>query len=394
MSGIDIVSEVQEYWSNGLVNDVFHALDGMRDELVSDWKKIARIYAPSGMEGPRAEYLTKKFREYGIRNAHIDASGNAVALIEKGKGPTIAFLATMDDLATVADLVKEWKRPIMERDGRLYGPGTNIGSICAAGLGLARLFTLPEVDFKGSIYVVGVTQEETGLTGTRGFIRDHPGELDYIVDLMGGAGRISHGTIGIHWFKVHFKGPRAHTLRGPGPNVTKGVAKSVTRVFSIDVPPGSFLNVSMLGAGKVFNHRSDDGWHSVDLRSVDNVVLKRIKDEILGIAEEVSKEEELEWWIESLSNSSPRQIPGARDSRLVRVAEEATRLMGIEPMLNNRGSSNMNAGVAAGISTISMGGDRGGGRDSQEEYANIEPAMAGIKLNFLIGYILTSGNLR
>jgi len=73
------------------------------------------------------------------------------------------------------------------------------------------------------------------------------------------------------------------------------------------------------------------------------------------------------------------------------VAEEATRLFGVEPVLSKRGSSNMNAGVAAGISTISTGGERGGGRDSQEEYANIEPNLMGVKLNFLIGYIVTSG---
>jgi hypothetical protein len=53
----------------------------------------------------------------------------------------------------------------------------------------------------------------------------------------------------------------------------------------------------------------------------------------------------------------------------------------------------MNAGVAAGISTISTGGGRGGSRDTAEEYANIEPNLLGVKLNFLIGYILTSGKL-
>jgi acetylornithine deacetylase/succinyl-diaminopimelate desuccinylase-like protein len=383
----------ESYWESPIVKEVFKELEAIKPEIIEEWKRIARIYAPSGKEGPRAEYLTGKFREYDIENAHIDCHGNAVALIEKGEGPTVAFLATMDDLATVADLVKTWDKPIEERDGRLMGPGTNIGSICAAGLGLARLFILPEVNFDGRIYIVGVTQEETGLAGTKGFIGDHPGELDYIVDMMGGAGRMSYGALGIHWFKVHYKGPRAHTLRGPGTNVTKGVAKSVTRIFSLELPPDSFLNISMLGAGKVYNHRSDDGWHSVDLRSVDNDALKGVKDEILGIAEETAKEEELEWWIEPFSETPASQIPGARESKLVRVAEEVTRLMGIEPSLSNRGSCNMNAGVAVGISTISTGGDRGGGRDSQEEYANIEPAMAGIRLNFLIGYILTSGKL-
>lgn len=391
MSSTDYGKLVSDYVESELVKGVFAKYDGMREEILEEWKRIARIYSPSGNEVLRAEYLTGKFKGYGIENAHVDGWGNAVALIERGEGPTVAFLATMDDLATVADLVKSWDKPIAERDGRLVGPGTNIGSICAAGLALAKLFTLPEVDFKGKIYVVGVTQEETGLTGTKGFIGDHPGELDYVIDMMGGLGRFSYGAIGIHWFKVHYKGPRAHTLSGPGPNVTKGVAKSVTRVFDIPLPPDTFLNVSMLGAGKVYNHRSDDGWHSVDLRSIDNDALQGVKDEIFRIAAEVAAEEELEWWVEGFSESPAGQLPGARESRLVRVAEEASRLLGAEPTMSNRGSCNMNAGIAAGVASISTGGGRGGARDSPEEYANIEPNLMGVKLNFLIGYVLTSG---
>lgn len=200
--------------------------------------------------------------------------------------------------------------------------------------------------------------------------------------------------MGIHWFKVHFKGPRAQTQRGLGPNVTKGVAKSVTRVFSIPLPENTFLNVSMLGAGKVNNHRSDDGWHSVNPRSIYNEVLEGIKEEILSIAAEVAEEEGLERWIEPYSESPAGQLPGAKNSKLVRVAEEATRLLRVEPMLSSRGSSNMNAGIAAGIPSISAGGNRGEGRDTPEEHANVEPVLEGVKLHFMIGYVLASGAKR
>lgn len=390
MPSDDYKEEVSACWTSDVVKAAFEKFEDFKPEIVEEWKRIARIYAPSGQEGQRAEYIAGRFRELGIDNAHVDGTGNAFAMIDRGEGPTLAFIGTMDDLATVADMVKAWGRPIEEREGRLVGPGTNSSATCASLLGLARLFTLASVRFSGKIYLVGVVQEETGLTGVKGFIEDHP-EIDYLVEVSGGLGRISYVALGIHWFKVHFRGPRAHTLRGPGPNVTKGVARSVTGVFSIPLQENTFLNVSMLGAGKVYNHRSDDGWHSVDLRSIDNGVLEGIKEEIHSIAEEVAGDEGLEWWIEPYSESPAGQLPGARDSRLVRVAEEATRLMGVEPTLSERGSSNMNAGIAAGIPSISAGGDRGGGRDTTEEYANVEPVLAGVKLHFLIGYVLLSG---
>jgi acetylornithine deacetylase/succinyl-diaminopimelate desuccinylase-like protein len=387
----DYEKQVSEYWNSSVVRHAFQKFDEYRPEIIDEWKKMALIYAPSGKEVLRADYLVKKFKEYGIANAHIDDSGNAVALIDRGEGPTVAILGTMDDLATVADLVKTYDKPILEEDGKLIGPGTHISATLSNILVLAKLLLLPEVQFKGKVYLVGVVQEETGLIGIKGFLRDHPGEIDYVIDIMAGIGRMSYGGIGIHWFKLHFKGPKAHTLRGPGPNVTKGVAKAVPRIFAIPLPENSFLNISMLGAGKVFNHRSDDGWLSIDLRSIENHVINEIKEKIKKIADEVAAEEELEAWIEPVVETPAGQIPGARDSPLVRVAEEVVKVMGYKPTLSNRGSCNMNVGVAQGVLSISTGGDRGGARDSLESYANIEPVMQGAKWVFLTTYILTSG---
>ncbi|MFC1562076.1 M20/M25/M40 family metallo-hydrolase, partial [candidate division KSB1 bacterium] len=329
--------------------------------------------------------------------SYIDTHGNAVGIIKGNEdGPSIAFLGTMDDLETVAEMVKNSDRPIEERDGRLIGPGTNSSATCTAILGLAKLFTLDQVSFDGTIYLVGVVQEETGLTGIRGFLNDHPGEIDYVVDIMSGIGSISYGAIGIHWFKIHFRGPRGHTLSGSLPNVTRGVARSVDRVFSIQIPKepperATYLNISMLGAGEVFNHRHDDGWFSVDLRSMDNEILQSTKESIFEIVENVAEEEQLEWWPEPYSEVPAGQLPGARNSRLVRITEEAMKGLGAEVSLSSRGSSNMNVGISMKIPSISVGGSRGGGRNTPDEYANIKPNLDGIKVNFLVGYILAGG---
>ena len=175
--------------------------------------------------------------------------------------------------------------------------------------------------------------------------------------------------------------------------MTKGVAKSVTRCFEIDLLQNCYLNISMLSAGTVFNHRSDDGWHSVDLRSVEAPIVEDLFKKVNQIAEEVAEEEQLEAWIEMIEDTKGGQIPNARHSPLTLVAEEATKILGKEPRIGNRGSCNMNAGISEGILSISTGGERGGNRSYPNEYANIEPIFQGIKLNFLIGYILSKGKL-
>lgn len=387
---------VEDTAKNSAVISAFQHFAENRKELITAWKEVARIYSPSGNEVLRAKYMVNKFEEYGIENAHIDNYGNAVCYIEGIEpGPTIVWLATMDDLQPVAEMVKSWNKPIEERDGKLIGPGTNIGATCMTVLGLAKMFTLEEVKLKGRLYLVGVVQEETGLLGIKGFLKDHQGEIDYLVDIMSGIGGISYGAIGIHWFKVHFKGPKGHTLRGGLPNVTRGVARAVDQIFDIHIPQNppevrSKLNISMLGAGTVFNHKHDDGWFSVDLRSMDNNTLLSIKEEVISISKQVAEDQGFEMWIEPFSEIPAGQIPGARESDLVRVAEEATRYLGYEPRLSNSGSSNMNVSVSQNILSITTSGDRGGGRNTSDEYANIEPNLMGVKLNFLIGYILSN----
>jgi len=390
---------VESVGNSELVKNIFEYYKSQRAELIQTWKEIARIYAPSGNEVLRAKYILDKFRDYGIENAHMDAHGNAVAVIKgNSEGPSIAILGTMDDLATVADLVKTWNKPILERDGKLFGPGTNIGATCINILGTAKLLTQPGVKFAGTVYLAGVVQEETGMKGIKGLLEDHPDDIDYLVDIMSGVGSVTYGAIGIHWFKMHFKGERGHTLSGGLPNVTRGVAKAIDQVYSIPIPTDppekkTRLNIAMLGGGRVFNHKSEDAWFSVDLRSMDNNILISVKDKILKICEKVAKEEGLETWVEPYSVIPAGQIPGARKSDLVRVAEEATRFLGVKPRLNNSGSSNMNIAISKGILSISTSGNRGGGRDTPDEYANIEPNLNGAKLSFLIVYSLLNGML-
>jgi len=390
----DYEKRVAESFHSPLISTTLSDFDTYQDELLTDWRILARTIAPSGQEEPRARYLVKRMREIGVPAVSIDRSGNAVGIIKgTGSGPIAAFLGTMDDLATVAEMVKQRNALPAVRDGLLLGPGTNSSASSVNLLGLARLFTAPGIRLRGTIYLVGVVQEETGLTGIKGFLDDHPDEIDYVIDATAGIGRISYGALGIHWFKIHFKGPRGHTLRQRFPNVTRGIAKAVSRISDLPVPETedtqTFLNIAMLHAGQVYNHKPDDGWFSVDLRSIDNPTLFETKKKILSIAEEVAVEEGLEWEIEKYSESPAGQIPGHRGSPLVQTAEEATKILGFSPSLSNRGSSNMNVGINRNIPSISVGGQRGGKRDLPDEFANIEPVFMGMKLNFLIGFILT-----
>ncbi len=55
-------------------------------------------------------------------------------------------------------------------------------------------------------------------------------------------------------------------------------------------------------------------------------------------------------------------------------------------MEGKKRARNMNVGIRKGIKSISTGGDRGGNRNTLDEYANIEPVFKGLWWDFLIGY--------
>lgn len=86
-------------------------------------------------------------------------------------------------------MVKNWDKQIIEEDGKMVGPGTNISATCISILGLAKLLSSPENKFKGTVYLVEVAQEDTGHIGVQGFLDDHP-ETTYLVDIMAGLGKM------------------------------------------------------------------------------------------------------------------------------------------------------------------------------------------------------------
>jgi len=142
LSSQDYAKEVSDYFNSPLVKGVFEAFEAQKTDLKVAWKEMAKIYAPSGNEILRAEYIRDKFETYGVPETHIDSHGNAVGIIQgSDDGPAVVFLGTMDDLATVAELVKHYDKPIHEKEGKLIGPGTNSSATCVSILGLAKLFT-------------------------------------------------------------------------------------------------------------------------------------------------------------------------------------------------------------------------------------------------------------
>ena len=92
------------------------------------------------------------------------------------------------------------------------------------------------------------------------------------------------------------------------------------------------------------------------------------------ILDQVKKETTIDLKMEVVQNTPGGQIAGARESELVRTTEAISKYLGLDPVLGNAGSSNMNIPIGGGTLAVGFGGERGGQRGFPDEWADI-PVM-------------------
>ena len=354
-------------------------LDARRHETARWLAAIGAIVSPSGQEHERADAVAGRMRDIGLRDVQVDASPNAIGRIPGRSGRAVVFVSTLDDLATVAEHQRAAMSPPRVEGARVVGPGTNTSATTAAMVAAAQALVAAQVRPEHDLVFAAVAQEETGLVGMKALYREYGDRAVAFVDILGDGRSISYGAIGIHWWKIVATGPPGHSLGGGLPNVNQGIGRAVDRILSLPHPTRhkearTVMNVAVIDSGTVFNHKPATGWFSLDIRSLDAAVIDDIEGAVRRVLEDVTRETTIGFALEPFQLTPGGQIPGARDSTLVRTSEAIARHLGFDPQLSNAGSSNMNVAIAGGTPAIGLGGGRGGDRGTPSEWADV-PAL-------------------
>lgn len=360
-------------------------VDKQRDEILREWIQITEINAPSGKEQRRAAYIERLLRGYKLQEIRYDRAGNLIAVRKgTGSGPTVVLDAHLD---TVFQEGLRIKADI--RDGKIYAPGVGDNTRNVEAL-LATIRALDHagVRTEGDLIFVFTVEEETTFRGAKEFIKDNKGKIDHYVALDGGYDGFTYGGIGINWYRHHFVGPGGHTRsRTPPYSATLPLARAVARIYELTVPgdPPSNLNIGMLGGAEVVNAKAADAWFSVDLRSTSNEVISDLEKKIAEIVREEAQRAGVEVKTEVVSTTPAAQIPGHRDSPLVRTAEAVHIALGFQdPPISPTGSNNSNVALLEGLSAISTGTAPCGNAHALTESCEIEPFYKGIKKILLL----------
>ena len=373
-------------------DDVARALafvDSDRDRILSEWRALSEIPAPSGHEAARADRVATLLTEYGL-TVQRDAAGNVMATRKgTGGGKHVVFDAHLDTVfALTTDVTTRVENGVVHGAG--VGDDTrNVEALLA----MVRAMNAGSIQTRGDVTFLFTVEEETSFKGVEQFIADRGKTVDRFVAFDGGYAGFTYAGIGIYWDRYHIVGPGGHTRSSTPPySATLPISRAIQRIYRIRVPDNAWLNIGMTGGADVFNAKAADAWMSVDVRSSNAETLHRLDRQIQAIVQDEAAKFKMQMKREEVSKSEPAFLEGHRTSPMILTSEGVWRAFGIDPYITDTASNHMSAAILAGIPAISTGTTPCRASHSVEENCEIEPIYAGIKRSIVLAVALADGS--
>ncbi len=370
------------------VRDALAWIEGNFPRQVEEWILITEIPGTSRHEAARGAYLREQMERAGLE-VTVDSIGNVVGRRRgTGGGATVALAAHLDTVHPLDTDVK------VRRDGDvLRAPGIFDNSASVANmLAVARALNHAGVRTRGDILFIGTTQEELGLKGMDYWLENNPGAADVLVALDGGLGPVMYGALGIYWTRYTFRGEGSHTNSSAGkPHPVRALADAVRSVYELEIPRGrghTVFNVGMVDGGKIFNAIPEEVSFTMDLRSVNPVLLDSLDAEINSRVRRAAEANGVRWDREEVTRNraggTEEMLRDRRAHPLVQTALDVHRFLGIETEAVPSGSTDANAAVVRGVPAISVGRGEGGDQHTLSEWANAPSALPGTRMTLLL----------
>lgn len=367
------------------------------DAITDEQIRICSIPATPFAEQERAEYLAQRFRELGLNDVAIDEEGNCIGLYNgRSSMPLIIVSAHLD---TVFPAGTDFT---VRREGhRLLVPGiADDGCGLIALIAIVQAMRLSKIETDGSILFVGTVGEEGegNLRGVRHLLtrgKWSKRKVDAFLSFDGpGVDRITNRALGARRYRVEFSGPGGHSWGDFGlPNPVHALGRAISRLAAYPAPkdPRTTFNVGSVAGGTSVNSIPERAAMEVDLRSAGEAELRRLDAFFRRAMKEAAEEENsrrrpgdaaLEFQMELIGERPSGETPA--DSSLVKLAIESTKLLGVEPRLD-QSSTDSNLPISLGIPAITLGaGGTSGASHTLAEWYDPRDRDLGLKRGLLL----------
>jgi len=386
------------------VKKALQSVDDRKSEIIDEWIRVVETPAPSGKEQTRAKYIRAEMEKLGLSEIRTDDIFN-VSGVRKGTGggPTVVFAAHTDTVFPEGTDLK------VKREGDILlapGVGDDTSNLMAV-LEMFRALNRGGVKTKGDLIFLASVQEELGLLGAKHWLESSGYKPDMFVAADVSSAEVWYGALRINQFKFFYTSPGAHTMESRGgPSPAKAVAKAITALYEIPLPPvaaglDSFklpvLNVGMLGGGTVVNAVPREAWFTVDLRSLDSATQDRLQTAVVSTAKRIGEQEGVGFRMEQkMGVDYSKALPQKErlNHPLVATALATSnyfRKPGTPEIVpRDVGSTDANIAVSMGIPAVAIGATLEQMPHRLEEFTEASSMMPGIKSFIALAVALTS----
>jgi tripeptide aminopeptidase len=387
--------------------DVKAALKSVQERsagIIDEWIKLVEIPAPSGKEQARARYIRAEMEKLGMTDIRTDEIFN-VSGVRKGTGggPSVVIAAHTDTVFPEGTDIQ------VKRMGdvlRAPGVGDDTSNLMAT-LEMFRALNRGGVKTKGDLIFLASVQEEVGLLGAKHWLETSGYKPDLFVAADLASNQVWYGALRINQMKFFYTSPGAHTMESRGgPSPAKAVAKAITALYEIPLPPvaeglDSFklpvINVGMIGGGTVVNAVPREAWFTVDLRSLDSATQDKLQTAVVATARRIGEQEGVGFKMESkMAVDYSKALPQHErmNHPLVQTALAVAnyfRKKGTpEIVAQDVGSTDANIAVSMGIPAVAVGATTERGAHRLEEEDDASSIIPGIQSLMMMAIAFTS----
>jgi acetylornithine deacetylase/succinyl-diaminopimelate desuccinylase-like protein len=281
-----------------------------------------------------------------------------------------------------------------KRSRVLRAPGVFDNSASVSNmLAMVRALNRADVRTRGDMIFIATAQEELGLLGMDYWLEHNPGVADVLIALDGGLPNVNYGALGIYWTRYFFRGEGSHTNTSAGrPHPVRALSDAVRSIYEIEIPEymgGAVYNVGMLDGGKIFNAIPEEVSFTMDLRSVNPILLNDLDAQIDSAVARSAREHGVQWakeqTLRNRAGGTAQMLEDRLEHPLIQTALDAHDHFGIASRAIATGSTDANAGVVRGIPSISIGRAIGGDGHTLTEWSEVDSALPATKISLLIG---------
>ncbi len=348
------------------VQRAFAFIDHAAERFTAELIRVCEIPAPPFREHERGRYFAGRFAELGLSDVHTDSEGNVIGFYRgEAELPLIVVSAHLDTVFPEGTDVQ-----VRRVGSRLCAPGIADNVAGLAGLiGLIQALNAGEIRLRGTVAFVATVGEEGegNQRGVRHLFSEGKvaGRVSAFISFDGpGVEFITHQALGSRRYRITLEGPGGHSWGDFGVvNPVHALGRVVAKLadYRAPVEPRTTYNVGRIEGGESVNVIPERARMDVDLRSTSEAELARLEEFLLKAINQAIAEENALRAASGLRLRSDVKLIGHRPSgetpqnaMLVRMAVEASRALGVTPMLN-RASTDSNIPISLGVQAVTIG---------------------------------------